>query len=85
MRLSGEARARVRWQDQALCARTDSEAYFEHPTSAAKRRCLSECPVRQECLEFALDTGAVGMWGGTSPKERRKIKAERRRRARAVA
>ncbi|WP_374198573.1 WhiB family transcriptional regulator [Streptomyces scabiei] len=46
---------------------------------AAKQVC-NGCPVRAECLEFALDTNQdSGVWGGTSEDKRR---AARRRRAR---
>ena len=45
------------WQERALCAQTDPEAFFPEKggsTREAKRVCLS-CEVRQECLEYALD------------------------------
>ena len=46
----------------------------------AKRIC-AVCPVRIECLEYALEAGEQhGVWGGTSERERRRI-----RRARAKA
>lgn len=35
------------------------------------------CPVRAECLEYALDIGAVGIWGGTTTEQRRQIRARR--------
>ena len=44
------------WQERALCAQTDPEAFFPEKggsTREAKRVCLS-CEVRQECLEYAL-------------------------------
>jgi hypothetical protein len=34
------------------------------------------CPVRVECLEYALQDGDCfdhGIWGGTTPRERRKL------------
>ena len=39
------------------------------------------CPVKQQCLEYALSLPnfCVGIWGGSSQKERRRIKAERER------
>jgi WhiB family redox-sensing transcriptional regulator len=31
-----------------------------------------DCPIRQACLEYALDNGEThGIWGGLSPRERR--------------
>ncbi len=46
----------------------------------AKRIC-HRCPVRSECLRWALDTGQDhGIWGGADEAERRTL---RRRAARA--
>ena len=44
------------WQERALCAQTDPEAFFPEKggsTREAKRVCGS-CDVRVECLEYAL-------------------------------
>ena len=38
----------------------------------------SECPVREECLEHALDNNEeYGVWGGTTELERRALKKAR--------
>ena len=67
----------LRWQDRALCAQTDPEAFFPEKggsTREAKRICMS-CPVRQECLEYALaHDERFGIWGGLSERERRRLK-----------
>jgi WhiB family redox-sensing transcriptional regulator len=43
-------------------------------TREAKRIC-GECPVRAECLEYALEEDErFGIWGGMSERERRKLK-----------
>ena len=48
----------------------------------AKGVCLEECPVRAECLAFALDSVEQhGIWGGASERERRKMRRGRTRRA----
>ena len=53
------------WQERALCAQTDPEAFFPEKggsTREAKRVCLS-CEVRQECLEYALaHDERFGIW-----------------------
>ncbi|MGH3813281.1 MAG: WhiB family transcriptional regulator, partial [Pseudonocardiaceae bacterium] len=44
------------WQERALCAQTDPEAFFPEKggsTREAKRICAG-CEVRAECLEYAL-------------------------------
>jgi WhiB family transcriptional regulator, redox-sensing transcriptional regulator len=65
------------WQDQALCAQTDPEAFFPEKggsTREAKRICRS-CEVRAECLEYALENDErFGIWGGMSERERRRLK-----------
>jgi len=65
------------WQERALCAQTDPEAFFPEKggsTREAKRVCLS-CEVRAECLEYALASDErFGIWGGLSERERRRLK-----------
>jgi WhiB family redox-sensing transcriptional regulator len=65
------------WQEQALCAQTDPEAFFPEKggsTREAKRVCLS-CDVRTDCLEYALEQDErFGIWGGLSERERRRLK-----------
>jgi len=65
------------WQEKALCAQTDPEAFFPEKggsTREAKRVCLS-CDVRSECLEYALSNDErFGIWGGLSERERRRLK-----------
>ncbi len=65
------------WQERALCAQTDPEAFFPEKggsTREAKKVC-SGCEVRGECLEYALaNDERFGIWGGLSERERRKLK-----------
>jgi WhiB family redox-sensing transcriptional regulator len=66
---------------RALCRGMNPAVFF--PTDgagfeAARRVCL-ECPVRTECLEYALANRIdQGAWGGTSERERRRILRRRR-------
>jgi WhiB family redox-sensing transcriptional regulator len=66
-----------RWQERALCAQTDPEAFFPEKggsTREAKRICVG-CEVKQECLEYALmQDERFGIWGGLSERERRRLK-----------
>jgi WhiB family redox-sensing transcriptional regulator len=65
------------WQERALCAQTDPEAFFPEKggsTREAKKVCIG-CDVRGECLEYALaNDERFGIWGGLSERERRKLK-----------
>ena len=73
---SGES-IELSWQERALCAQTDPEAFFPEKggsTREAKRVCLS-CDVRSQCLEYALaHDERFGIWGGLSERERRRLK-----------
>lgn len=72
------------WADWGVCGETDPEAFFVEKggsTRPAKRICAG-CPVRQECLDYALEHDeAFGVWGGLSARERRGIARSRRREA----
>lgn len=65
------------WQERALCAQTDPEAFFPEKggsTREAKRICQG-CEVQTECLEYALaHDERFGIWGGLSERERRKMR-----------
>jgi WhiB family redox-sensing transcriptional regulator len=61
----------------AACQDEDPELFFPEPgqrATVAKRICAS-CPVRPQCLQFALSVGSrdddYGVFGGTSEWERR--------------
>jgi WhiB family transcriptional regulator, redox-sensing transcriptional regulator len=73
----GEAGEEPDWQERALCAQTDPEAFFPEKggsTREAKRIC-SGCDVRAECLEYALaHDERFGIWGGLSERERRRLR-----------
>lgn len=38
-----------------------------------------DCPVQRDCLEYAIDHEEHGVWGGTSERERRRIRRQRAR------
>ncbi|MET9353145.1 WhiB family transcriptional regulator [Streptomyces sp. NPDC006617] len=80
------------WRERAICLGTDPDLFFPigdstsgptllqiHEAKAVCRR----CPVRQQCLDWALETDAVeGIWGGTTEQERRASKRRLVRRSR---
>lgn len=70
------------WRGDAVCKDTDPELFFPVGTTGqallqidrAKQVC-DECPVKIECLDFAIETNQdSGIWGGTSEEERRDIR-----------
>jgi WhiB family redox-sensing transcriptional regulator len=65
------------WQERALCAETDPEAFFPEKggsTREAKKICTG-CEVRNDCLEYALaNDERFGIWGGLSERERRRLR-----------
>lgn len=73
----GDEDPELSWQERALCAQTDPEAFFPEKggsTREAKKVCVS-CEVRAECLEYALEHDErFGIWGGLSERERRRLK-----------
>jgi WhiB family transcriptional regulator, redox-sensing transcriptional regulator len=77
---------RQKWQSQALCRWHRTEQFFRSPTadiSAVKVAC-GACPVRQECLAYALgDETLQVVWGGSTERERER--RAMRRRGSAVA
>ncbi|MEV6212463.1 WhiB family transcriptional regulator [Kitasatospora sp. NPDC051914] len=84
-----------RWQYRAACRGQDTALFF-HPAGergephqdrveAAKRVC-TRCPVRGQCLEYALTADErYGIWGGLTEDERRALRARTRRRGRPAA
>jgi WhiB family transcriptional regulator, redox-sensing transcriptional regulator len=65
------------WQESALCAETDPEAFFPEKggsTREAKKICTG-CEVKAQCLEYALaNDERFGIWGGLSERERRRLR-----------
>lgn len=83
--ISGPARD---WVAQAACRDADLDLFYGsdhiHPRDAkvrfdqAKAICR-ECPVRIECLDYALaNYDRHGIWGGMGPKARERLQKERR-------
>ena len=68
--------ARPAWMDRAACRGMDSATFFPsagHPTDEAREVC-ARCPVRRECLAYAVAEDLEGVWAGTSKQERRAMR-----------
>lgn len=72
------------WVVFGACREADPDLFFpttREETEQALAVCAS-CPVRPECLEYALEAGErFGIWGGLTEKRRRKLAGRRRRTA----
>ena len=74
------------WRYRGACRGLDPDIFYpasDEEAGPAKAVCGS-CPVRQQCLEFALaNREREGVWGGATEKERRRILRQRRKTAAA--
>ncbi len=72
------------WVVFGACRDVDPDLFFpagREEESHALALCAS-CPVRQECLDYALEAGErFGIWGGMTEKQRRKLALRLRRSA----
>lgn len=68
------------WKDEALCRNVDPALFFpeggESP-DGAKEVCRG-CPVVEECLRYALANHEFGVWGGTTERDRRRMRRAKR-------
>lgn len=70
------------WMLDAACRGHPPDDWFAEANTAeshaARKRAVAvceECPVRAECLEFAVETNqAHGTWGGVGERERRRLR-----------
>lgn len=76
-----------------FCAETDPDAFFpkdyfddadgsKPPSSAyenerAVKAICGDCPLKIDCLMYAITTGQQGIWGGTTEGERQAIRRGR--------
>lgn len=83
------------WQWRAACRGQDTELFFppSHLESRQEKRARERrakaicaiCPVRLECLQYALRINEQhGVWGGLNEQERRALLRERDRELGAV-
>jgi WhiB family redox-sensing transcriptional regulator len=83
------------WQDRAACRPEDMDLFFgpdgeRTPERNARERrakaICARCPVRPQCLEWAMGSGQRhGVWGGLSEQERAGVRQYEREQAEAAA
>lgn len=66
---------RESWRHDAACIGLDSESFFPEDQSStyAKKVCVA-CTVKDPCLSWALTKGERGIWGGTTDRERKRMR-----------
>ena len=81
------------WRELAACRDSDPSLFFPIGTTGpavdqieVARAICAQCSVREECLNYALETNQeAGVWGGYAEDDRRRLRkrwlAERRHRA----
>lgn len=71
----------ISWMQRAVCRSQGSETFFPSDgrgVTAARKVC-ELCPVRQSCLDYAMTNEILhGVWGGTSERERARLRRSRR-------
>ena len=76
------------WTDLAACRASgaDPELFFPvsetgmvaHRQVAQAKAVCARCPVASQCLDWAVRNGEPeGIWGGTTPSERRRLRRRR--------
>jgi WhiB family transcriptional regulator, redox-sensing transcriptional regulator len=69
------------WAQHAACRGMDPALFFPErgESTAEAKACCATCPVRVECLEYALEADEkFGIFGGASERQRRRMRRQRR-------
>jgi len=80
------------WIQEANCKGTNTRTFFiyredknqRQRREAAYQVCRT-CDVRQECLDYAIVNQEVGIWGGTTDKDRRLLRRHAQNRTNNVS
>lgn len=87
------AAADYTWRSAAVCRGTDPDLFFPVGSTghaltqiARAKQVCGECPVRVDCLEYAIETNQdSGIWGGLDEEQRRAIRRQNAALQRALA
>lgn len=83
----------INWRSAGACLNADPDLFFPismtgramEQIAKAKSIC-AQCAVRRQCLEFAVAHDPIyGIWGGTTPEDRQRMRRREQRAARAAA
>jgi len=68
------------WRKQASCRNIEKRHFYAHeqgerlPIPEFVITACQFCPVKQQCLDYALKHEDYGYWGGTTARERREMR-----------
>ena len=67
-----------KWVDEAVCAQTDPDCFFpdKGESNAAAIAICKTCPVKDPCLNYALQHNMSGIWGATSENQRKDLRRQ---------
>ena len=63
------------WYNDGLCKTYPTKLFYQYDTKKdrlAKRICAL-CPVKTQCLEYALENHETGVWGGLNDMDRARL------------
>lgn len=71
----------LEWQKDAVCKGSDPAKFYPGvgQSIGPARKICNECPVEVECRDYALENLEYGVWGGTSERQRVKIRRSRKK------
>jgi len=78
------ARQHIEWRMLGACRGLQASIFYPDEDDEAQdaKSVCAECDVRTACLEYALaHREKVGVWGGATERERRRLVRQRRRSA----
>ena len=52
----------------------EPDTYLRKKLVAVAKQVCNDCPDRLRCFDYALSAGMVGIWGGTTTDERRRLR-----------
>lgn len=70
----------IRWLNGSqLCAQADPEMWFADDLESMEKAIAicNQCPLREPCLEYAIEHQVQGIWGGTVEVVRKAIRKKR--------
>ncbi len=77
-----DADSTTAWMSQGNCRNYAPAVFFPSDgvgVDRARKICNNDCPVKDQCLEYALEQRIEhGVWGGASERERRRILKRRK-------